>query len=194
MYYKLSSSPSRRPKKKLIIILTVIILLLITGLLVANQSNNKDGRISKSADGASNAPGSTKLNLDGPTEEDKKQVEDNKQKLVEQAVEAQKKPAPGKKQVVPTIVDAGQYEQVIEVRAFIPGIYEAGGTCKVTFSKGSDSFIRVIDAVQDATTTRCKTLNVARGEFTSKGSWLAIVNYDSPAAAGDSQPKTFQVQ
>lgn len=131
-----------------------------------------------------------KINLDPPTEEDKERVDSHKEELVRQQESQQTNSG----SVKPVITDAGQYDQEIEVRAFVPGIFESGGNCVVAFTKGSQNVSKQVPAVSEATTTRCSKLSVPRSEFPSTGTWSVTVAYKSVANSGTSDSKTLEVK
>lgn len=135
---------------------------------------------------------SSGIDLSPATEPEKQDSNERKEETAQQ--EDTPPPAPGATSVTPIIVDASQYSDQIEVRSYVPAIYEDGGTCTVTFSKGSLTFTKQSAANKGATTTSCANVNVTRSEFAEAGQWTAVVSYSSPTALGNSQPKTFEVQ
>ncbi len=139
-------------------------------------------------------PGFTeKLDLNPATDQEKQQAEDAKNEIVKKDEQATQQQASNLRTVVPTIIDAGQYGQNIEVRAFVSAIYENGGTCTFTFAKGAQKITKTSPGVKDATTTRCTNLSVPKGEFSS-GSWSVVVSYSSSTASGSSSARSFEVQ
>lgn len=96
--------------------------------------------------------------------------------------------------VTPVIVDASQYSDKIEVRSYVPGVFENGGTCTVTLTKGSLQVTKQAAATEDATTTRCANVSIDRSEFSEAGQWTATVSYSSTAYQGSSKPTTVEVQ
>lgn len=127
------------------------------------------------------------------TDEEKADSEQHK----EDSTKKEDTPTPtpsGLTSVTPVIVDASQYDNQIEVRAYTSGIFEDGGTCTITFTHGTLKVTKQVAASKDATTTRCTNLDVDRAEFQQPGQWTAIVSYSSSTAQGSSQPRTFEVQ
>ncbi len=88
-----------------------------------------------------------------------------------------------KKIVSVTIVDAAQYQDGIEVRAFADKITE-DGECTYGFSKNNDSFTRKMPAKADAASTPCAALNLKPEDFTQAGTWEVTVRYVSQNATG----------
>jgi hypothetical protein len=140
------------------------------------------------------------INMNPPTEEEKKAADDQKKKTEQQVQQEQTQQNTNSIiQVKPVISSVGQffdepYGNRIEVRAFIPGIYENGGKCKITFSKGESSFYKEVDALKDATTTRCETLTILRKDFPSAGTWQVKVSYNSLRYSGDSEIQQLEVE
>lgn len=173
--------------KKWIVVVPLLFLLagLVVGLIWYNNRSTtpKD----KWQDGT---------NYRAPTEEEKNQANDAKDKIVEEDKEATETPTPAasssKKQVNVVISDASQYSDTVEVRSFVPG-YTQSGTCTVTFSKGSQTFSRDTPANRDVSSTICKTVKVKAAEFPSKGSWQVIVSYSAEKAEGKSETTSFEV-
>ncbi len=123
-----------------------------------------------------------------PSEADQKEAEDHKKDLSNP--ETPTPTVPGeKRQVTPLITFADQ----TEVNAFIPGIYESGGTCTLTLSKGDSKIVKEVQAIKDATTTRCPNFVLTISDFTSTGKWSATVSYSSPAAQGISSAQVIEV-
>lgn len=140
-------------------------------------------------------PLSEDINLEPATEQDQQRADQKKQDVVNN--EGPKPSEDTKKSVTPVITRPTDSETIsgdIEVRAFIPGIYEDTGECSAVFTNGSMSFTRQVEALKDATTTRCDTVQVAREDFPSTGNWSVKVTYSSPTAQGSSETRTFNVK
>lgn len=103
-------------------------------------------------------------------------------------------PAGQKKQASMTIVDASQYDQTVEARAFVDNIVESEGTCTFTFTKGTASISKTSKASPSASTTQCAMIKVTASEFTSKGDWILTVSYDSITSSGKSPERTVKIQ
>ncbi len=91
------------------------------------------------------------------------------------------------------ITDASQYDDEIEVRAFMPSIVESG-TCTVAFKKGSEEFKVDEAAYADATTTICTNSLIKRDMFSSNGNWTVTVSYSSENYSGISEERTVEIQ
>lgn len=127
------------------------------------------------------------VNLRPPTEEETQAAEDKKEEITRR--EASNPPAAknseGKKQVIPIITSANHNE----VRAYVPGIFEEGGKCTATASKGETIVTVNSGGFQNASYTSCAPMNFAT-PLNGNG-WSIIVTYSSASAEGKS--KTFQV-
>jgi len=137
------------------------------------------------------------INLSPSTQEDKKGVEENKQRLLD-AQNTQKNAdnatAGGKKVVKPVITYAGIYNQTAEVGGYAPDVFETTATCTANFQNGSKSFTKSVQAVQGANSMDCPVITVNNNEFPVKGNWQVVLSYSSSSASGTSEPKQIQVQ
>lgn len=150
----------------------------------------------KSPTGDNSGSGET-IMYEEATEEEKQQAEQNKQKIVgeqEADKDNEQEQKENKKSVTPVITSAGHYGDQIEVRAFIPGIFENGGTCTITLKQNDVKIVRQVEGIQDATTTRCDTVNILRDEIPNAGTWTARVNYNSPSSQGESDETSFEIK
>jgi hypothetical protein len=145
------------------------------------------------------APG--EINYGPPTKEEARAGNDQKVKNVEREEkdESSNTTGPGstsgssKPSTAVVITDANQYDNTVEVRAFMPDHYE-DGTCTITFTQGSLTVKKSTPAYRDATTTICTNPLFNRLEFGQAGNWQVVVTYDAASAAGSSAPKTVRIQ
>jgi hypothetical protein len=155
----------------------VLVFVMLGGFYVyRNRDNNEVAQ-------TPNEPQET-INFNPPTEEDKKAVDENKDRLTEKQDQQNNPPAGGS--VTPVIISASYSGDSVEVRAFVPGIVETGGKCTVTLTKDGDKVARTGDAVQNASTTDCVPIVIARNEFGSSGTWKVSVSYASAKSNGSS--------
>lgn len=130
------------------------------------------------------------------TEQQNEEANQKKDEVVNSQENQQPKPTPTpvttKKPITPVITNAGQYGSRVEVRAFMPSIYESGGTCTATFTQGTKKFSRQTEGIKDATTTRCDVFLVPLSDFSS-GDWKVIVTYNSSIYSGSSSATSFKV-
>lgn len=179
----------KKPSKKTTIILLLAILIIAGGILYYLKYVR--------ADTATQETSTSDVNLSPSTEEDKKRAEDNKQRIVEQdeqlKTQGQQPSSASKKTVVPTITYADQYGSVVEVGSYVTGIYEDNGKCTATFTKGSASFAKSVNAVKNVNSVNCPAMSAPVSEFTSKGTWNVVVSYSSDTASGSSTAKQIEV-
>lgn len=160
-----------------IVIVVVAILLELAHVINFYEKNNKQS-----------TPTQPSINFDPPTEDEQKAGDKKKQEIKSEQETTSK---PNIANVV--IVDANQYDSVIEARAFVSNALESG-TCYFEFIKeGSRTVSRETPAIPDASTTPCITVTVPRDEFTSPGVWILNVTYKSTSISGNSsQELTLQ--
>jgi hypothetical protein len=99
-----------------------------------------------------------------------------------------------KKSVNPIITYADQADGNVEVGAFLSEIYENGGTCTLTATRGTNKLTAQSLAAKDATTTNCRVMSIPLSSFTVKGTWTLTVSYDSPTSSGTSSPKDITIK
>jgi hypothetical protein len=165
-----------------ILVLSVLLALILTtgGYFYIHRNKPSDNTQPLTAD-------DNPLNLNPPTEEERQQAEHHKDQIIDEQNKPES-PAGEKGKLNPTIVDANQYNQAIEVRAFV-GAVENNGQCVVTFKQGTAAVSKQVTAIPDASTTRCTNISVPRSEFASPGTWDVTVTYNSPKSQGSSSTK-----
>jgi cell division protein FtsN len=187
----------RKNKNKTKLIAVVgISALLVTGAAIGLYQ--KFGNNTASVD-TTTADSESKIDLSPPTEEEKQQAEDNKRRLEQEAREQSQSNNNNTKPAKPVITSAGQYDSAqygttIEVRTLVTGVYETGGECTATFTMGSQKLERRVEALQDATTTRCDAVIIPRADFPAAGTWDLVVSYSSAAYKGVSDPAKVEVK
>ncbi len=83
------------------------------------------------------------------------------------------------------IVDASQYDEVIEVRAFVENIVQ-DGECTYTLKNTNETIMRTLPANAESSTSPCASLSLNRSEITNTGTWDVTVSYRSIDAYGSS--------
>lgn len=131
----------------------------------------------KTATAKSSSPS---INLSPPTDEEKAAGDNQKQEIVKQQ---ESPPTPNNIANV-VIVDANQYQDEVEVRAFVGNRIDTDGTCTITIAKGMTTVTRTKKATADATTTQCGSVDIPRSEFAEGGQWDVTVTYTSGGATG----------
>jgi hypothetical protein len=180
---------SHKIKTRIIKVLPVAIVLLIIGLVGYRlMHSNTDNR-------SNNEPQSG-INYDPPTDEEAQAGDKIKDDVNQKEKQSQNNPdqSDGAKQEASVIItDAGQYDDIIEVRAFIPNHYQ-DGTCTITLTKDTFSVSKSTPAYRDATTTICTNPLFARSEFATPGEWSVTVSYSSSGAQGTSSSETIDIR
>jgi len=75
----------------------------------------------------------------------------------------------------------------VEVGAYVAGVAQTDGSCTLTLTSGGGSATAVVRGEPDAASTSCPTMSVPRAQL-SPGAWTAVVRYESPSTAGQSDP------
>lgn len=175
--------------KRKTIILIIIIVLILGSLGIFFAKKHADSQ-------AARARKPNTVDYSGPTEQDKQETQafkDSQQKQSQNLPPAPPIDSNGKRRVEPVISYADQYDAAIEASAFVPDIFEDGGTCTLNLTHGSSTVTKTATATKNATTTRCTTFTFPAKELSS-GQWTATVTYSSNTAQGTSQPVTFNVK
>ncbi len=179
---------TKSSKRKARFLLVLVLLLALAG---ASGFWYKNRVRDKLANDLTNPPGTEKIDLSPPTEDDKKAVDQHKEELANQQTQPQT-PASGQKQVTPVITNVRYANNQVEVRSFVPGIYESGGSCQATLTKDGQSVVKQTTSVKGATTTDCPIIIFSRSEL-SAGKWTVVLTYSSATAQGSSAQTTVEV-
>jgi GH25 family lysozyme M1 (1,4-beta-N-acetylmuramidase) len=163
----------RHNRKKIILVILLVVAVLITAYFIVIRDNNNQGDKPR--------PTNT-INYDGPTEEEKK-AGDIQKEADKQRQEINNSAPPQTANIV--IVDSSQYDSTIEIRSYVSNVYEDGGTCKATLTNGSKTVSKTSTAFKDATTTQCEPIDIPRSEFTSTGDWKLVLSYSSSKIQGE---------
>ena len=118
------------------------------------------------------------INYSPPTEEEKAETERHKKSLSTNSSDSTPQSSTDKKQVTPIIT----YASLSEVRAYVPGIFEDGGTCTVKATMGNQ--VRPYSSIgfSDVNKTSCAPIKMSL----ANGSWSVVVSYNSSTAQGKS--------
>ena len=181
-------SSNNKSYKKLAFILTVLLIIAAGGFLVYKHFYQKKNNTVYSP----------------PTAEEKQSGNDVKPEIVkmQEQEDSQKKDnseqSPGQQPASSSnatiiITDAGQYDNVVEVRAFVSNRYQ-DGTCKITLTKNGLTVSKTTEAYKDATTTICTNPLFDRSEFKQAGDWQVIVEYTAGNISGKSKPQTVKIE
>lgn len=189
MNYKQNSRPNKKNQIKKSLVVFIAILVLVGGGLFAykhfwqKKSNN--------------------TTYDPPTQEEKQSGNEIKSEVVkrQEQEDAQKKDSASNSTTTDStnnsaeviITDAAQYDDIIEVRAFVANKYQ-DGKCAITLTKGSLTVSKETKAYKDATTTICTNPLFDRSEFKQAGDWQVIVEYTAGNISGKSKPQTVKIE
>lgn len=175
----------KKSKKLIIVVLLAILAIALIGGTVYFIKNS--GQKTNSYDDGSG------INYEPPTEEEKQAGDKQKDKIIQEE-DARNNPNSQDEQTASVIItDAGQYDDVIEVRAFIPDHYQ-DGTCTITLTQGSYKVTKDTPAYRDVSTTICTNPLFTRSEFANNGEWHVVVSYSSEGATGTSEPRTVNIK
>ncbi len=185
----------KKPKsrKKPILIASVILAILLAGGFWWWQSHSKQPaqKYTKTSTGYD-------VNLNPPTVEDKKEAEQNKEKISqEQEKEGPQIPQPQPESAnkkTPFITFAGQEGQSVEVSGYVTGIFEDGGTCTATFTQNSRKVTASSQGFKDSDHTTCTPILVQRNQFPASGTWSATLSYNSSQGSGTSESRNVTIQ
>ncbi len=122
------------------------------------------------------------INYDPPTEQEANAGNERKVEIIREE-EQVSEPDPDVNLV---IVDASQYDQEVEIRAFASNIVQ-NGTCTFTLTRGGKILEKSAPAYADASSTPCITQTIARSEFPDAGNWDLTVTFYSGNRTGSAK-------
>lgn len=128
----------------------------------------------------------TTVNTQPATEQEKAEAEQNKDRI---ASTNQSTNTGQKKTVKPVITDISNNT----VRAYVSGVFEDGGTCTATFTKGGKTLTKTSSGFENVSYTQCGPINYEDG-FLSPGKWSVTVKYNSATAEGVSDERSIDAQ
>ena len=145
------------------------------------------------------APGEVRegneINLEPATEEEQQQAKASKDKAVERNnLENQAQPSTGKKSVKPVITYLGQVDQEVRINAYVPGVFEDGGTCTAVLTQSGSRVTGSSTAFGNVSTTNCPPVTIPRSQFPNGGDWQLVVEYNSSTATGISDTDKVNIQ
>lgn len=165
-------------KKKKTTLLVVLIVVIIAGAFAYAQMRNKD-------------TGNDSINYNPPTKDEREAADSQKEKNIERE-KTDNRPISQNAEIV--VVDAHQYDDTVEVRAYISNIYEDNGTCTVVITNGGQTVSKDTKGFKDATTTQCEPFDIPRSAFTATGDWQAKILYSSETAKGESTAQIINIK
>jgi len=93
----------------------------------------------------------------------------------------------GRVQVTPVITSA----TTSQVKAYVSGVVEDGGSCIFTFTNGTSSFTKTSSGFSNVSTTNCTPVSVSPSDF-SGGGWSVTLHYLSNKYEGTSASTKVQ--
>lgn len=175
----------RLPSKKITVIAIAVLLVGASGVFAYQKLRGEPESIATEP-GQLDESG---INYGPPTKEEKQQAEDHKNDVVNQMNVENQSPSSQKKAVTPVITYAQRVDNEVRVNAYVPGVFEDGGTCTFTFKNGDQTITKTTQGVANVSTTDCARLTFDKSEL-SAGSWQVTVSYSSGNAEGTSAAKT----
>lgn len=168
------------PKSRLIFILGSLLLLFVAALVLEKTgvTDFYHKAQSPTTDGTESS-----INYDPPTEEEVKAGDEKKQEIIQEEESTPTEPVTEANVV---IVDASQYDNSVEVRAFVSNIIK-DGTCSFTFTKDNNKVTKVGPAFGDASSTPCIAQTIPVSEFSESGEWNLVVRYEADGVAGSAE-------
>lgn len=138
------------------------------------------------------------VNFDPPTKEEQQAGNEQKEEIVEEKEQQEATPPPSpssKKSVKPAIVSASIIDGQVDVRGFVPGVFEEGGTCTARFTKpGSTPISKTTTGFEDFNKTTCQPFTFPVAQLSGNGDWSITLSYSSGTAEGTSDASTITVQ
>lgn len=134
------------------------------------------------------------INFGPPTEEDKQEVDRNKEEISSENNAPPPSTQDGRAVRNPIITYAQEFDGNIEVTGYVPGVIEENGMCKVEFTNGNTRFSRESKGFADVNRTSCTPFTVPVNEFVPKGKWRITLSYSSSSSIGTSQALEIEVK
>lgn len=181
---------TKRISKKLVAVVTVSVFLL-TGAAVYYQNRGAPSNYQEKLE--INSEQREGLNLAPPTAEDEQRANENKQNIVDRQNQPDQQSA-AVKQITPVITYAGQYDALVEVGGYVPGVFEDSGTCTATFTKNGSTVEKIVTAIKNVNSVDCPVMSANSNEFNQKGNWTLTLTYKSLSASGTSSAQQIEVR
>ncbi len=187
--YSINKQQKNLKRRKVLIIIALVLLLVVLALGVLEMT----GKINLFGKDETPTIPQGGVNLNPPTEQEKKAGDEQKQAAVKQQEQPSNPTAPAqstqpgsKKAVKPVIIRSGGGE----VSGFVPGIVENGGTCTATFTSGASKVTKTSAGFANVSNTTCSPISYA-GSGVQAG-WSVTLTYSSSASEGVSDASQVQ--
>lgn len=185
-------SKIKNPSKK-VVFSVIIFIVIVCGFGYYYKSN-----INKKTDSVTKGPNTVDpVNYGPATEQEKQETKNNKDAFFnkQEEIKNQEKPTTANKVTVsPIITSANQKNDVVEVGAYIPGIFEDNGACNAVFTMGTQTITKTTRGVKEGSSVYCPLITVPVSEFPSRGMWSVKLNYVSDYYSGLSKPSDVSVK
>lgn len=119
------------------------------------------------------------------TEEEKKESDANKQRLVDEKNNQPSQDQSSEAKQVGVIITNASSESV---NAYVTGVFEENGVCTATFTQGSTVVTRSSSGFANVSYTQCEPITP---NLPNPTGWSVVVSYSSASAQGKSQAQTF---
>jgi cytoskeletal protein RodZ len=174
---------TRFSKKTILIVLATLIAVAAIAYVINNHQNSKY----TSPQTISNTSGKSQVNLSPPTPQEKADTEAHKQSL-ENPPAAPPTTSGGKKQVTP-VITSNNGSTSYKASAYVTGVFEEGGICTATATKGSATVTGNSIGIENSNYTTCPPISLNL----SPGTWALSVSYSSAKAEGKSEAKNIVI-
>lgn len=170
----------KMPLRKLHLVAIILIAALLLGGFMFYKTQKQENTTSSppiSADTKGND-----VNFNPPSEAEISDTEQHKKELANDTLPSTGNTTDGRKVVSPVI----SYVDKTTVNAYVTGIFEEGGTCTATLTKGSKTITKTSTGFQNASYTQCAPMDLT-GSSIESGDWSVVVSYSSSTASGKSE-------
>lgn len=183
-----SKNNTHQHRKISVIALAVALFTLAGVLIYQRMTHNTERPTASSSD-------SETINLNPPTEQEKQDAEDNKQRLIQDESTPLPRPSDGSKQTVSPVLGFLRQaaDKSIEANGYITEVVEANGICTLTLEKGGVKVTQEKQALPDAQSTICGLIKIDRNRL-SPGEWKGYLSYSSSKYQGTSTETIVRVE
>jgi hypothetical protein len=179
---KYSIKPVKRSSRKLyVLVIAVLVLASLGAGFAVYHKRNTDKQLTKVASLTDKQK--EDINFDPPTDQEVSDTDKHKDDIVKEN-QQNDQPTSGKRAVSPII----SYIDKSTANAYVTGVFEEGGTCTLTLTKGGQSFTKTSSGFENASYTQCAPIDIS--SFSLSGSYSATLKYESPTALGSSTTQT----
>lgn len=168
------------------LLLSLLAVLIATGVWAFMRPDQNKSTQTPQATNLDTTKSGASVNLSPPTNQEKQEADARKSEISSQPSTATS--SSGKKQVTPVIT----YADKNGANAYVPGVFEEGGTCTATFTKDANNIVATSTGFQNSNYTSCAPMKLP-GPLNISGIWSVVVSYSSSTSQGKSSAYTVQV-